>query len=723
MRKHLKWLLLIAIISSVIITGNASAADIELLEAENSIFGGVLSDEEGTLYAWTLDGRVYIWQELGDSPDIVDFSETYSQNGSMQYVFTGADECMALYLNGDEYLAVPLPLSAEEVSADCNAVEIDWDDAIDAKSLYAISGAVSGDQMAIIAFDDYGYTRLLICELDDGDVDEFEFEQCSGFQLLNVCSGPNDGFIVAAADTYRENIIIYTLNAEDEIKELTKIDPGNFSAMSYSSTYDSVFYIIDNEIYSIKIEDPNVHEVISRVESIFQSETYSAAVSEDTVALAVQSSIKLYGNVQTAEEQVELVVSDSNGFEFFNQVDNEMLNANPNVSIIHTDMKYTGDLVNDLTTQSSEVDVYCYYAGYADYMAAYNRNYMLELTESDKVVESVNKMYPAIQDIVQKDGEVVSYPIDMTASLIGYNPEVFSAIGLSEDDVPKTWTEFFELLIRLPELIENTDYVGIIAKDAESLKKVILAELFSQYELWLLQNPDVQYSFDNELMRELMAMFEEIDFEGILGDIDEYYPNDAVFNMYVDFGSDFVITDTCNVMPLSFAENGEPVIKCGVYVAFINPYSENKEMALKYIEAIISNIPDTLKADIYPDWTEAVRNDEYDAILESLSRDMELLETAIEEAETDDEIEEFQNQLNEKKSVYDAINAESWIVSQEGLALYQNMAGGMIIDHDYGLDFDTIMELNYKYVDGQLSYSEMLKQIDKVIKMVLLENQ
>ena len=153
--------------------------------------------------------------------------------------------------------------------------------------------------------------------------------------------------------------------------------------------------------------------------------------------------------------------------------------AHPEVEVVLA--QSPGDVVQSMMTQVATPDIYTLSVSSSEYSAVFGRGYMAELTGSEILSDFAAAVYPAIQEMIQKDGEVYGLPLEAYGfGDLSYSPEAFERLGLTEEDVPANWMEFFDLLGRLPDYLENDPDVTVfetyLAVDRFALYAVFFAD-------------------------------------------------------------------------------------------------------------------------------------------------------------------------------------------------------------------------------------------------------
>lgn len=76
------------------------------------------------------------------------------------------------------------------------------------------------------------------------------------------------------------------------------------------------------------------------------------------------------------------------------------------------------------------------------------KGYCADLSSSQKLMDYVNSLYPALRDEVMKDGKLYAIPVTLYGSTLSYMPSNLEEIGLTEEDMPTTFVELCEFITR-----------------------------------------------------------------------------------------------------------------------------------------------------------------------------------------------------------------------------------------------------------------------------------
>ena len=403
--------------------------------------------------------------------------------------------------------------------------------------------------------------------------------------------------------------------------------------------------------------------------------------------------------------------------------------AHPEVEVVLS--QSAGDVAQAMLTQTATPDIYTLYVDSAEYSAVFGRGYMAELTGSEILSDFAAAVYPAIQEMIQKDGEVYGLPLEAYGfGDLSYSPEAFERLGLTEEDVPSSWMEFFDLLGRLPDYLENDPDVTVFETylTVGDLRDILFSALMDSYMLYISQ-PENEFSFDTPLFRELMAAFEAVDFEalGVSEEGTEDYVYNAEDTMFYTYSSSFspsVMSGSPEMLYLGLDEGMQPLVSTDVTVAFVNPLSQNRDLAIEYLEYASEQVDTIMRITMMPGENEPVLNPYFEETLENYDEQIASLETQLLGAEEVDKqaleatLEEMQGYRDdfEKNNRYNA--------SEESIAAYREVAGYMVVSTYLGMDSETsneYYEQRNQYIDGAITLYEFIRNIDQKLQMILLE--
>ena len=395
------------------------------------------------------------------------------------------------------------------------------------------------------------------------------------------------------------------------------------------------------------------------------------------------------------------------------------------------------DVVQAMMNRSSDVDIYCLSVDSAEYEAVYSRGYMAELTESEELSAFIDSIYPFAREACVKDGELLGVPVEFYVGSMGYDPEAFARLGLTEEDVPTTWQAFFESLEPLAAKVAEVEGMTLFDgfEDYGSARFMLLDTMLASYMAYISQ-PGSELAFDTEAFRGALNACEAVDWTA-LGlaepeDMNGYSwtsssgesTHDALFSSYGNPIADtYAVQGAFQPLPLSF--DGNPQLSAQMTVAFVNPFSQHREEAIAFLEAVVREMEPVLKIQLCPEENEPVRNPNYDTTLAAYDQMIADAQTQHDAAETDAEKQAYAAILAEyEKMREDFLRYGAWQASEESIARYRAFAPQIIVIRNLGMGGDNasaFYELQNQFTQGLITADEFIEGVDGKLQMMMLE--
>lgn len=122
--------------------------------------------------------------------------------------------------------------------------------------------------------------------------------------------------------------------------------------------------------------------------------------------------------------------------------------AHPEVTVqVGEDYLEPDQLLTKLLTRSMDVDVFYMYSDGIDFTNMIDKGYLLDLSGNEAIREAVSRMHPALRDYVSRDGAIYALPYGVSfTSQMMCNVEVWTELGYTAADVPKTFPELLDFL-------------------------------------------------------------------------------------------------------------------------------------------------------------------------------------------------------------------------------------------------------------------------------------
>lgn len=416
--------------------------------------------------------------------------------------------------------------------------------------------------------------------------------------------------------------------------------------------------------------------------------------------------------------------------------------ANHDVRVLSlpTSMYFDAEkLMQDMITQNNAYDIYWIDVSTGCLSVLMQKGYYVPLDASSTLVSAMDAMDPNLTALLKQDGHYAAFPKTATAHMLCINTKTMEEFGLTEEDLPRTFSEFLPWLAAQYE--KSQDLGRVVWDTQRSLRHSAFTLLLNMY-IKQCEKDHVAPDFISH------------DFPDLLGQIDQYFMDttplaaprmvngelELPLLSQQDMGDMLSVSNGWIPLPLVLSEGLEPMYDIQLQVYLINPYSEHQEAALAYLETVSS----------YLDMEKAVARLESARIYTKAETSMLLSDTPIAPVERPEYAAEYaaceaqREQLIasleslEPQALKDAqlkikdINASlgfleqlRWYVSPkdiERMEIYRpffHVSGEATF---FASVTDPISTYTNQYVDGIISTQEMLQLLQRLARMVQLES-
>ena len=630
--------------------------------------------------------------------------------------------------------------------------ELDWYDLIQGNGDYEYLAQcrmpfVLEDTLYFTSYDNDGNEFIAMTNLEDGDTDTLYGSDLGNELRLDTLCAYKDGLMLCLSIEWGEEantVKLFSVDLEaEEAQELFTIPTTGYSSPSglvYREENDTLYFVMNGEIYAIAGMDVTTMQSVAEipVDSIYDVQPiitgdgfyiaadYEAVVRRNTdPSLRAQTRLTVQNNYNTSIDNAYYTFTNEHG----------------DVEVIMT--QQVEDIVQAMMNRSTAVDVYCLNVSSQAYEAVFSRGYMAELSGSEKLSALVENGYPFVQEVCVKDGQVVAIPVEIYMDGRGYDPAAFERIGLTENDVPKTWVEFFESLEPLAKKVAEVPGMSLFETyyDYESARTTFLSAMISDYMNYISQ-PENEFAFDTEEFRAVLEAYESVDWsklgmpapdtddglEGVViaasGGSGEVEHN-VLYSSYTNVSANgYAMQDAFSPLLLSFGEGKAAQINANMNVAFVNPFSENREAAIAFLETVSDELEPLVKIHISPNENEPVKSPYYETTLAEFDQ---MIADAQEQLEQADEADKaaFEEMIEQyKSSREDFLKYGAWEASEESIARYRTFAESIRVVRNMGLGDDNSEEfydLMSQYMDQKITADEFITGVDRKLQMMMKE--
>ena len=596
---------------------------------------------------------------------------------------------------------------------------------------------VVGDTLMGSSYADDG-NMLLAIDLTTGYCTEYTIED-----FVAAVPGP-DGSVLIQRQQWNEAELkneasVTRLNLEDQSEETVLELEGNSIYrlnICYDENKDTLYYTYNGELWAApqmdKEQAVSVNEcpeagdgAICMPDGFLVIWTNSAVLLRNTDP-AQRSSITLRADISgwnTAATDAVYTMSEQRG----------------DVAVLLQGMDTENfDMLQAMLNRDSYMDIYTMYASGRDFNALLNRGFLQDLSGNEQIAADTERMYPYIRNAVTRDGKIVCVPLYAYGTMIGVNFRLWKKMGGTEEELPKTWDQFFDWLGTLPEKL--TEDIKLVDDDGwmnqDNFRADIRSMIMNQYQIRMEERGEENYVFNTPLVSGLLKRLYEVDLDALgvkeadeSGEDDNLYimhENDPLLLTYYDGTPGSYYSNTYMPLPLSLEEGEEPIVDGYVEVAILNPYSEHPEEATQYLSLLLKNLSLEDQYTFFTDKTEPILNGYYTDTFAFYDDMLESTRKSLETAEGEDKVV-FEEQLKRLEEEREDMDRWAWRIRQSAVDSYQTVNSMIRVpSHNFMEDIYGSMEREeeeefYAQLNREKDVEKLLNTIDSKLQMVRLE--
>ena len=416
--------------------------------------------------------------------------------------------------------------------------------------------------------------------------------------------------------------------------------------------------------------------------------------------------------------------------------------ANHDVRVLSlpTSMYFDAEkLMQDMITQNNAYDIYWIDVSTGCLSVLMQKGYYVPLNASSTLVSAMDAMDPNLTALLTQDGHYAAFPQTATAHMLCINTKTMEEFGLTEEDLPRTFSEFLPWLAAQYE--KSQDLGRVVWDTQRSLRHSAFTLLLNMY-IKQCEKDHVAPDFISH------------DFPDLLGQIDQYFmdttplPAPRMVNGELelpllsqqDMGDMLSVSNRWIPLPLVLSEGLEPMYDIQLQVYLINPYSEHQDAALAYLETVSSYL-DMEKALAYLEPANiyinaetrmilsgtpiaAVERPEYAAEYAAYEAQREQLIASLEFLETQ-ALKDAQLKIKDVNASLGFLEQLRWYVSPKDIERMESYRPFFHVSGEatfFASVTDPISTYTNQYVDGIISTQEMLQLLQRLARMIQLES-
>ena len=507
------------------------------------------------------------------------------------------------------------------------------------------------------------------------------------------------------------------------------------AGLSYDAATDSVYYLGRGEIWSSAAGAP--FQVTAYLPCDYPNERMPAAFVQGGYYAAVPDYNGVFIRNIDPSMKPDRVLRISGSYA--NDVHNAFVSAHPEIPVIFAESYLSGveAITQNMMSGSSSVDIFRLSPSYEGFTSLRDKGYCLELSKSQILSDAAAAMYPQFTKELYKDGKLYAVPSEIYGSTLAYAPSVLEEIGLTQEDLPKNFLEMVDFAV---------DWVETYADEFPNLKLFqyvydIRSQLFSQAVSEYMSYYEMtgqELAFDTPLFHKLLAKIEEA--APVLSELDPEPGSETGYGWSSDDTPTSLFWWDYGFTPGNFEMNGyelcllplddglDPVLNASLQVYIVNPNSPNADLALTYLEFLTQNMRPEYKVALYPGENEPVEESYYQENLKYYNERLEDFQKQLEKAEADgneEAVKSIKEQLEWLAEDRESMERWRWTVSPEQIENYRAIDKYINVnvnDLIYGSNGE-VAKLVSRYTQGEMTGDQFIKEFDRKIRMIQMENR
>lgn len=414
------------------------------------------------------------------------------------------------------------------------------------------------------------------------------------------------------------------------------------------------------------------------------------------------------------------------------------MNAHPDIPIVLADVNsFSADqLAQSMVSGNDAADIYSLSLSYGSFDQLRQKGYCVDLSSSEVLLNAVKQMNPDFTASFYQDGKLYAFPESASAISFGYSPSALEKIGLTEDDLPKTFLEFIDFAVMwIEDYADEYPDLSLFEYNYD-VRNMFIGVIISRYVAYTATTGE-NLNFDTPLMHKLLNKL-----DSALPKLKELNPEDE----NQGFGMGFVttsggettslFTESMDLTPQQYTwgdykplllpldEGMEPAETLILQVYLVNPNSECQREAITFLEYLAEHMDETTKIALYPDENTPVEDPHMARYLADAQKQLEDAKASKETADDadkrnwDDTISMYEDNI----AYYES---NLYFVSADAIAQYRSIEPYLHVYTNslYASLSTDGAKLLQRYLDNEINSDQFIKEFNRIIRMIQLENQ
>lgn len=520
-----------------------------------------------------------------------------------------------------------------------------------------------GKLFLLLGTDDYeDYEKTELFRIDLG---KESYEKCSPEGIQSISAGTDQNLIVFIRND--ENAIWrYDIKADAlgeklaDLGEQTEI--GGLCAYGQDVLYysDSKIMQVHGEQQTVKSYLPVPYEFVSAAAACSEKGRYAYADGKYVFLRDISG--------EAAAQTVLTVMGD---VPYDINIDFSI--AHPEIAVVTRQQMGMEQIQQAAISGDSSIDIFSLCAP-GMFAVMNEKQYLVPLEGNESLIARAKTLYPAIQNVIFQEGQLMGYPIALNLHAWTINETEWKNIGLGE--YPVTYDELFE---QIGEWLEGPaeDYPDYALSDIQQMGvEGVLTQVVDEF---ILQNEKAgeKICFDTE---EFRAVLESISrHRDIFSEENDQWGMPLLSSYYMGFGQTSADGDVMTmILPPTMGEKQK--LGADMQLLTINAASKQQDAALTYIAYCSEHLSDTLQYEMCPELNEPIENPRIEKRLAELQAEKEELQKKLKSAE-DEKRFEIEDRIAEVERIQESVAEDKWLISPESIEIYRETVKNLYIPY------------------------------------------
>ncbi|MBQ8535995.1 MAG: carbohydrate ABC transporter substrate-binding protein, partial [Clostridia bacterium] len=346
-----------------------------------------------------------------------------------------------------------------------------------------------------------------------------------------------------------------------------------------------------------------------------------------------------------------------------------------------------------------------------------------DLSQHPGVRAFVESCSPQVQAQVMRDGKIYALPLEINGSCLAYDAQVLKAMGLTENDLPRTYEELFAFLTRWNRQWAEEPYLPM---DPWGLRSSVFYAMLNAYEdAYTLAGKEL--TFDTALFRRLTKGLKDMDLSNI--EISDW-ENAALMEALQEKASlfaDYSLTDAISqpdLVPWPLALEGSAPAPIGTELRLlVIPAKTTQPLAAaQLLNCYLAAMEPAAQALLSPNAAQPLEDPRYEESLTFWQAQLVRLKARQAEGALDlsSQIAPLEDRLNRPEAYRYILSPQSLALCQERILPHLYLRREISILNASYDDATGFTDLEQKFLLGEISPSQFVKDMERKLRMARL---